>query len=407
MARLLWAHPLALHDTAGAAANMRTMLEALASRGIAVRAISAPTFESPLGRAIFMQRLGSAVIPAKPFTLPDDPLATTYVPCTSANYNLQTREETTRFFAMFHAVLNEFCPDVLITYADDCLSMAMRAEAWLRGMGVVCPIGHNRDVNNNFALVDVAMADSPATAAFYRQRGINMQCPGIFIDTKRILAETHTPQFVTMVNPGTAKGVALAARLALMAEKEMPELRFQWVQGWGGNVDDVLATLHSADYAEHHPLALRLLPNVEMRPHTSDMRSIYAKTKLLLAPSLFHESFGLVATEAMMNGIPVLASQSGGLPGNVGEGGICLPAPPETQEDWNRLPTEEEMRPWFDAMRDMLALENYPAWQEKARQAATRHDVNVSTDNLLALLEPLFARKAGNSVHFIRNSAFR
>ena len=71
------------------------------------------------------------------------------------------------------------------------------------------------------------------------------------------------------------------------------------------------------------------------------------------------------------------------------------------------MPTEAEMRPWFDAMREMLAPENYPRWQGKARQAATRHDIDVSTDNLLALLEPLFARKAGSNVHFIRNSAFR
>lgn len=405
--RLLWAHPLALHDSAGAAGQIRTMLEALAARGMAVRAVSAPTFESPQGRAVFMRRLGSAIIPARPFSLPDDSLGTTYVPCTSGNYNLQTREEMTRFFSVFHATLNEFRPDVLMTYAGDCLSMALMAEASLRGMPVVCPVLHNRSVNCNYAMTDAVITDSPATAVFYGQHGINVQCVGTFIHREGVLATEHKPHHVTMVNPGTAKGVAVAARLALMAEKERPDLRFLWVQGWGGNVDEVLASLHSADDADHHPLATRLLPNVEMLPHTQDMRPVYASTALLLAPSLWYEDFCRVATEAMINGIPVLASQSGGLPGNVGEGGICLPVPEQTGQDWTRLPTEEELRPWFDAMCDMLASKNYPLWQEKARQAAERHNIDTSTDNLLALLEPLLARRAGSHVHFIRNSAFR
>lgn len=404
---VLWAHPLALHDTSGAAGQIRTMLEALAARGMAVRAVSCPTFESPQGRAVFMQRLGSAVIPARPFTLPGDSLGTTYVPCTSGNYALQTREEMTRFFSVFHATLNDFRPDVLMTYVDDCLTLALLAEARLRGLPVVCPVLHNRNVNCNYAMVEAVITDAPATAAFYGQYGINVNCVGTFLRRESILADSHAPGHVTMVNPGTAKGVALAARLALMAEKEWPELRFQWVSSWGGNVDEVLASLHSADDAEHHPLALRLLPNVELLPHTSDMRPVYGTTSLLLAPSLWYEDFCRVATEAMMNGIPVLASQSGGLPGNVGEGGICLPAPPLTQQDWTRLPTEEEMRPWFDAMRTMLALETHPQWQEKARQAATRHDIGISTDRLLAVLEPLLARRAGRHAQFIRNSAFR
>ena len=47
-------------------------------------------------------------------------------------------------------------------------------------------------------------------------------------------------------------------------------------------------------------------------PFTPDPRDFYpavfARTRLLLMPSLWLESFGLVAAEAMLNGIPVLAS---------------------------------------------------------------------------------------------------
>ncbi len=39
--------------------------------------------------------------------------------------------------------------------------------------------------------------------------------------------------------------------------------------------------------------------------------AVFANTKMLLMPSLWFESFGLVAVEAMLNGIPVLASDRG------------------------------------------------------------------------------------------------
>lgn len=407
MAKLLWAHPSALHETAGAALNLRVMLEALTKRGIEIRTISAPTFESSPGRALFMKRLGSIIIPPKPFTLKDDPLLTTYVPYASSKYHLQTQEDMSRFFSVFHATLNAFRPDVLMTYVEDCLGMALQSEARLRGMPIVAHVFHNRSTNNKYAMADAVITDSPETASFYRQRGINkIESVGTFIQKEHIIANVHQPYYVTMVNPGTPKGIALTARLALMAEKEWPELRFLWVESWGGPINDVLAGLHSDDNTAHHPLAGRPMPNVDIAAHTADMRPIYSKTALLLAPSLIFESFCRSATEAMMNGSPVLASQSGGLPGNVGEGGQCLMVPQATQQDWLRIPTEAEMRPWFNAMRAMLDPKAYPSWQEKARKAALKHDLAKSTDKMLAVLEPLFAKQAGSHEHFITNSAF-
>ena len=50
-------------------------------------------------------------------------------------------------------------------------------------------------------------------------------------------------------------------------------------------------------------------------PNTPDPREFYAVTKLLLMPSLWRTP-GLVAMEAMLNGIPVLASNRGGLAGD-------------------------------------------------------------------------------------------
>jgi len=40
---------------------------------------------------------------------------------------------------------------------------------------------------------------------------------------------------------------------------------------------------------------------------------VLEQTRILLAPSLWYEGFGLSAMEAMLRGVPVLASDSGGL----------------------------------------------------------------------------------------------
>jgi len=48
------------------------------------------------------------------------------------------------------------------------------------------------------------------------------------------------------------------------------------------------------------------------------MRAAYGRSRLLLAPSRWVESWGRVASEAQISGLPVIATKSGGLPEAVG-----------------------------------------------------------------------------------------
>jgi glycosyltransferase involved in cell wall biosynthesis len=51
-----------------------------------------------------------------------------------------------------------------------------------------------------------------------------------------------------------------------------------------------------------------LPPNIEWIPFDDDVRNILRQTRILLMPS-YYESFGRVAVEAMINGIPVIYSK--------------------------------------------------------------------------------------------------
>jgi len=91
---------------------------------------------------------------------------------------------------------------------------------------------------------------------------------------------------VTWIGPGRAKGLDVALALA----HALPAQRFLFVTS-----DDRSAAPS----------------NVEWIQPTDDMRSVYARTRLLLVPSE-RESYGRVAIEAAMSGIPTVASD---LPG--------------------------------------------------------------------------------------------
>jgi glycosyltransferase involved in cell wall biosynthesis len=124
-------------------------------------------------------------------------------------------------------------------------------------------------------------------------------------------ATPRAPKYVTFVNPHPVKGVGLAFEIAALC----PEIPFCFVEGWPMNRDE-MAALEKRVAAQ---------VNVHLEPRTHDMRQIYQATHTLLVPSQWEEAWGRVVTEAQFSGIPVLASDRGGLPEAVGPGGKVLP----------------------------------------------------------------------------------
>lgn len=116
-------------------------------------------------------------------------------------------------------------------------------------------------------------------------------------------------KYITLSNLNENKGGLILLKLA----KEMPDRKFLAVTG---SYDD--GGLQPAIINE-----LKALPNVKVIDHSPDAKSIYAQTRILLVPSRY-ESWGRVATEAMINGIPVIACPTKGLQENCKGGAIFV-----------------------------------------------------------------------------------
>ncbi|HKV09532.1 MAG TPA: glycosyltransferase family 4 protein [Thermoanaerobaculia bacterium] len=169
--------------------------------------------------------------------------------------------------------------------------------------------------------------------------------------------------FVTMINPCAIKGIAIFLALA----QAMPGVPFAAVPTWGTTPED--------------RAALAALPNVTLLEPQEDIDRIFARTRVLLMPSLWQEAFGVTAVEAMLRGIPVLASDVGGLPEAKLGTDLVLPVRPieryTDQLDGNEVTVpevpEQEIGSWQETLARLLSDRDFYARQSKeARDAAHR-----------------------------------
>src|SRR5438045_3878818 len=99
--------------------------------------------------------------------------------------------------------------------------------------------------------------------------------------------------------------------------------------------------------------------------NTPDPRDFYRVSRLVLMPSLWDESFGRVAAEALINGIPVLASNRGALPEVLEAAGLLLEVPPHYAPDTRLVPSAAEEAPWVEAI---LRLWDDAAFDDEQRR---------------------------------------
>ncbi|MBF9030322.1 glycosyltransferase [Rhodobacterales bacterium HKCCE3408] len=215
------------------------------------------------------------------------------------------------------------------------------------------------------------IANSRFTASRYRERyGIEAVVVPPTLDPERYAVD-GPGKFVTMINPVAEKGVERAVEIAARC----PDIPFLFVESWLLD-DDALRRLKAA-IAPHS--------NIRFERRAPDVREIYLRTRLLLAPSVWEEAWGRVASEAQCSGIPVIGSTRGGLPEAIGSGGLAL------DPDW---PVEH----WVDAVREVWFDETrYASLSTAARAHSERPEASAKRQFEMFLSVVRAAASAGRS----------
>jgi glycosyltransferase involved in cell wall biosynthesis len=159
------------------------------------------------------------------------------------------------------------------------------------------------------------------------------------IDWSAVRPNQRNPEYLTFINPTLEKGAFPFARIADELGRRRPDIPLLVVESRGTR--DTLAACGLEPGAHC---------NICFMPHTSDPRRFWGITKIGLMPSLCWETQGLVAVEAMINGIPVIASDRGAIPETLGDSGFLLRLPVRLTSETKTLPTVEEMEPWVETI---------------------------------------------------------
>jgi glycosyltransferase involved in cell wall biosynthesis len=381
--------------TAGVTQSLRTIMEWLADAGHECRILTTARFESRVTFTIeeHLKAQGidaSSVAPpprhAKKQRVKERPVvdyAVKGVPVTllMTRHNDEARPdraETSQYIALLSHLLDEFAPDQLIACNGHPMIFEAMARARSRGITTAFAVrGFGYYDPRYFVDVDHAFTCSQFLTGHYRERNGLVSTPiEPPIDWSATLAPEESRAFVTFVNPSAHKGLLLFARLADMLGSRRPDIPILVVQS--GHSGGSLNAIPGVDFSKY--------PQIMAAPPVPAPKDYFALTRILVAPSVWEEPFGRVAAEAMINAIPALVSERGSLPDVVGGdfsqggGGRVLPIPEWMTFKTTKLPSEEEIQPWFEAVCTLWDdAAHYRSVAMRARQIADeRYSERVS-----------------------------
>jgi glycosyltransferase involved in cell wall biosynthesis len=271
-------------------------------------------------------------------------------------------------------------PDLLLTYGGGRTAQALFRETQRRAIPLVFWL-------HNFAYRDARLFESVArvivpsecSAAHYRKElGLKCHVLACPLDWDRVTCDRAPDQrYVTFVNPLPHKGVFVFARIAEQLFRRRPDIPLLIVEGRSG-----------VEWLERTELDLSGLTNLNVMKNTPDPRDFYRVSQVVLMPSVCRESFGRVAAEAMINGIPALASNRGALREVVSDAGFLFDVPARYTPESRVVPSAEEVSAWVETI--IRLWDDRPFYKEVARRSRSRVEA-WRPEVLLPRYEEVFA----------------
>lgn len=306
MMRLLLAHNSTYFPAMGGGdKSNRLLMEALAARGHAVRVVT--RVES--FNAAAHQRLRDELASRGVRTEDAGGESLSY---TLGGVSVRALTANPHLRAFFQAQISEFDPDVIITSTDDpgqiLFDVAARAPrarvVYLVRATIAVPFGPDSAMvsaakTEALRRADAVVGVSHYVAGYVREWSgldavhvpISLLEPGAGFP---LLGRFENP-FVSMVNPCAVKGISIFTALAAAR----PDIPFAAIPTWGTQAEEIAA--------------MSAQPNITLLPQVDNIDRLLERTRIMLVPSVWAEARSRVVLEAMSRGIPVMASDVGGL----------------------------------------------------------------------------------------------
>ena len=188
-------------------------------------------------------------------------------------------------------------------------------------------------------IVDRLRASGECDAGPHDVRAIAAPADPQTVDCAAVRVESHDPKYLTFLNPAPESGLYPFARIVDELGRKRPDIPILVVGRNGAGralfTCGIDPTLHE---------------NLHLLEDDGDPRRYWSKTRVALFPWLAPELSPAPAVEAMVNGIPVIASDRGSIVEASGRSGRILPLPARLSPLSRSLPTSAEMAPWIDAV---------------------------------------------------------
>jgi glycosyltransferase involved in cell wall biosynthesis len=371
MPQLLLLLPQLPQDPAsGAARSMRTACELLAESGWSVRCLAVTATESaaPIAAVDYLRQSGHAVAvraPNRAIYRNDRPVLE-FADRRGIHYQLldtgghsvhQWQEDQgSQFNRLFQHELADHRPDIVFGYGGLGGDVQRYRAAQAAGCRVVFGL-------RNFAYraatwlkdLDGIITVSEYQARIYRESlGLESMVLPSPLDPAETVATDREPIFFTAINPSVEKGLFFLARLAEELGRYRPDLPMLFIESRGSGGLLVQAGLRGG-------FDLRRHENLMFAPAVAMPAEVFRATRVLLVPSVWEEAFGRVAAEALLNGVPPLVSDRGGLPEAANGGGFVLPLPPTLTLETREPVGAAEVAPWLELMGRLADDQDYYA----------------------------------------------
>jgi surfactin synthase thioesterase subunit/glycosyltransferase involved in cell wall biosynthesis len=366
--RILLAHnSLYFPSHGGGDKSNRLLMEALAERGHEVRVVTRVENFGDADHEKLLKELQARGVEA-------DTSDASAVRLLLHGVDVRTLTRNPQMRAFFSRQITEFDPDVIITSTDDpgqlLFDLAIRAPrarvVYLVRATIAVPFGPDSSMVSVSKTENLRHADGIVGVSHYVANYVK-QFSGIDAIHVPISLLERIPEYcdlgrfdnpyVSMVNPCAVKGITIFLELA----DRLPDVQFAAVPTWGATAEDM------AD--------LRRRLNITLLAPFDDIDDLLRMTKVMLVPSVWAEARSRIVLESMSRGVPVIASDVGGLhEAHLGVDYLLSVNPIRHYKpvvDANMVPVAEvplqNIEPWVKALNRLVSDRDH--WQDLARRS--------------------------------------